>query len=97
MRRVVELAVLLEDRLKLAFRDADPGIPYLYDDASLAAAAAKQHLALPGIFEGVRKQVADYLLQQVPVAPDRGAAPNHAQIDPLGLRMIGEFALQPVQ
>jgi hypothetical protein len=40
-RCVVKLAVFLEDRLKLSFRDADPGIPHLYDDASFAGLCLK--------------------------------------------------------
>ena len=46
-RRVVELVVLLEDRLKLLVGNADAGIPDLDAQRARAPAAAEQHLAVP--------------------------------------------------
>src|SRR6516162_4110096 len=85
-RRIVELMELLENRLKLLFGNADPGIPDL--DAQLVAAppAAKQDLALIGVFHCVREQVADHLLEQAWIAahaePARGlrASRGHAPL-----------------
>ena len=64
---------------------------------SLAPSAAEQHLAVLGVFQCVRKQVADHLLEQTRIAVDRKAARDHAQGKPLCLRMIGEFVPQPLK
>ena len=77
-RRIVELMELLENRLKLFFGNADPGIPDL--DAQLVAAppAAEQDLALIGVFHCVREQVADHLLEQAWIAAHAEAARDDA-------------------
>src|SRR3954452_13538070 len=96
-RGIVKLMILLEDRLKLPFGNTDPRIPDLDAEILSTTAAAKQHLAVRGIFQRVRKQVADHLLQQARVAVYHDTALNHAQFKSVGLRVIGEFILQPVQ
>ena len=73
-RGVVELVVFLEDGLQLGFGNADPGVSDLDAQHSLAAAAAEQHLAALGVFQGVGQQVADHLLQQARIAGDRKTA-----------------------
>ena len=90
-RGIVELMVFLEDRLKFLVGNADPGVPDLDAQHSPAPAATEQHLAAPGVFQCVRKQVADHLLQQARIAVDRKAARDHAQGKPLCLRVIGEL------
>ena len=67
-RWIFELMELLENRLKLLFRNADSGIPNL--DAQLVAAppTAEQDLALIGIFDRVREQIADHLFEQARIA-----------------------------
>ena len=84
-RGIVELMVLLEDRLKFLVGDADSGVPDLDAQHSLAPTATEQHLAAPGVFQGVRKQVADHLLEQTRIAVYRKAARDHAQGKPLVL------------
>ena len=73
-RGIVELMVLLEDRLKFLVGNADPGVPDLDAQHSLAPAATQQHLAALGVFQGIRQQVADHLLEQTRIAVDRKAA-----------------------
>ena len=51
--RIVELMELLEDRLKLIFRNAEPGVPHLDAQRAAATPAAEQNLALIGVFHSV--------------------------------------------
>ena len=90
-RGIVELMVFLEDRLKLIFGNADSSVADLDAQHSSVPAATEQHLATPGVFHGVGKQVADHLLQQARIATDRKAARDHAQRQPFCLRVIGEL------
>ena len=69
---VVELMVFLEDRLQLRRGDADSGVPDLDAQLSAAATAADQHFAALGVFQRVRKQVADHLLEQTRIAAKAG-------------------------
>ncbi len=96
-RRIVELMVFLEDRLKFVVGDADAGVPDLDAQHVAVPAAAQQHLALLGVFQRVGQQVADHLLEQARIAADRQAAGHHAQGKPLRLRVIGELVAQPVE
>ena len=52
-RGVVDLIVLVEDGSKLVVRNTDSGVPYFDAQLSLVPAAAQQHLAAPGVFQGV--------------------------------------------
>ena len=92
-RGVVELVILLEDRLQLPGRDAIAGIADLDGEAASAPPAAEQDLAALGVFQGVRKQVADHLLQQSRIAAYRKAAGDHAQSKTFCLRVVGELVL----
>jgi hypothetical protein len=56
-RGVVELMVLLEDRLKLPVGDANAGIPDLDAQDAAAPSATKQHLAGAGVFQRVGQQL----------------------------------------
>ncbi len=47
---VVELVVLVEDRLKLVIGNADSGVPDFDAQLSSVPAAAQQNLAVPGVF-----------------------------------------------
>ena len=75
-RGVVELMVLLEDRLKLPVGDANAGIPDLDAQDAAAPSATKQHLAGTGVFQCVGQQVADHLLQQPRIAQYRPRREN---------------------
>ena len=89
--------VLLEDRLKFLFGDADSGVQDLDAQRSCAPAAADQNFAALGVLQRVRKQVADHLLEQARSGVYRKAARDHAQVKSLRLRMIGELVPQPLQ
>src|ERR1700734_604924 len=67
---VVHLMVFVEDRLQLGLGDADPGVPDLDAQFALAPAAPDEHPAALGIFQRVRDQIADHLLEQTPIAPN---------------------------
>ena len=66
-------------------------------EAASAPPAAEQDLAAPGVFQGIRKQVADHLLQQSRIAAYRKAAGNHAQSKTFCLRVVGEFVLHALE
>src|SRR5271168_2162505 len=93
-RRILELMKLLEDRLKLLFGDADPGVPDLDAQHVAAAPAAKQDLALTGVFHRVRQQIADHLLEQTRVAAHAKAARNKAPAEAMRGRVKGELGAQ---
>src|SRR6201981_415127 len=96
-RRIVELMELLEDRLKLLFGNADPGIPDL--DAQLVAAppTTEQDLALIGVFHRVREQVADHLLEQAWIAAHAEAARNDAPAEPMRRRVKAKLRPQMLE
>ena len=77
--------------------NADAGVPDLDADRAVAPAAAEQHLAALGVFQRVRQQVADHLLEQARIAVDVQAARNDPQRQPLRLGVIGELVAQPVE
>ena len=94
---VVQLMVFFEDRLQLRLGDADPGVPDLDAQFSLAATAPDEHLAALGVFQGVRKQVADHLLEQTRIASNGQCAGHHAQREARRLRVIGQFVPEAVE
>ena len=96
-RRVVDLMVLLEDRLKFRLGNADAGVPYLDAQHAFAPTAAEQNLAPPGVFHCVGEQVANHLLEQTWIAADHEAARDHPQDKSLGLSVIGELIPQPFE
>ena len=55
------------------------------------ATATEQHLAAPGIFQCVREQVADHLLEQTRIAVDREAASGRRADEALAPGVIGEL------
>src|SRR5271165_2883560 len=67
---VIHLMVFFEDRVQLRLGDADPGIPDFDVQFALASAAPNEHPAALGIFQRVRDQIADHLLEQTPIAPN---------------------------
>src|ERR1700730_7037011 len=73
-RGIVDLMVLLEDRLKFRVGDADSGVPDLDAQHSFAPTATEQHLTALGVFQCLRKQVAVHLLEQTRIARHRKAA-----------------------
>ena len=93
-RRIVDLMKLLEDRLKLLFGDADPGVPDLDAQHVAAPPAAEQDLALTGVFHRVREQIADHLLEQTRVAAHAEAARNNAPAEAMRGRVKGELGAQ---
>ena len=94
---IVDLMVFLEDRLEFGRRDAQPRVPDLDPQFSRTAAAADQHAAALSVFEGVREQIADHLLEQTRIAPDGKSARHHVQRQTRRLRMIGQFAPEAVE
>ena len=94
---VVHLMVFFEDRLQFRLRDADPGVPDLDAQFALASAAPDEHPAALGIFQRVRDQIADHLLEQTPIAPNGEAARDHAQREAGRLRVISQFFPQTVE
>src|SRR5580704_2826618 len=94
-RGVLHLMVFFEDRLQLRLRDADPGIPNLDAQFALASPAPEEHTAALGIFQRVRDQIADHLLEQTPIAPNRQCAGDNAERQPGRLRVISQFFLGP--
>ena len=53
-RSIVELVILLENRLKLGFGDADAGVPDFDAQRSVVPPTAQQNLAALRVFHGVR-------------------------------------------
>src|SRR5580704_5442655 len=94
---IAELMVLLENRLKLLVGDADSRVPDLDAQHSLPSTATEEHLAAPGVFQGVRQQVTEHLLEQPRIAVDRKAAGDHTQGKLLRLRVISELIPQTVE
>ena len=73
---------LLENGLQLVGRNADAGIPDLQAQLAAARVATNQDAAALGIFDRVREQVADHLLEQVAIAAHPHVARNHAPAEP---------------
>src|ERR1700739_4586028 len=88
---------LLENRLKLLFGDADPGVPDF--DAQLVSAppAAEQDLALIGVFHCVGEQVADHLLEKAGIAAHAEAARNDAPAEAMRRRVKAELRPQMLE
>ena len=68
-------------------RSSSSGMPIPVSQTSMLSMPARrrqpeQHLAVLGVFQGVRKQVADHLLEQARIAVDRQAARDHTQDQP---------------
>src|SRR6185295_18447326 len=80
-RGIVELMELPEDRLKLQLGNTWAGVPDLDAELVAAAPAAKQDLALAGVFHRVRQQVADDLSEQAGIAAHRQTARDHAPVE----------------
>src|SRR5258705_9139263 len=94
MAFIVNLMKLLENRVKLPFWDAKPGIPDLNAQLFPMPPATEQDPAFLGVFHGIRQQVADHLLEEAMIAADRQMARNHAPAEPVGLGVVGELRLQ---
>ena len=95
--RIVDLMVLFENRLQLALRNSDAGIPDLDKDGSAAPAATHDHSAVLGVFQGVRQQVSDHLFQQARVAVGPQAGPDLAQGKSGRLRLVRKFGRQSLE
>jgi hypothetical protein len=89
--------VFLEDRLKLGILNADAGVADLDAEAARSAPATEEDLAGAGVFERVGDHVAQHLFQHSGVAVHHEPAGDHAELEPLRLRVIGEFVPQPVE
>lgn len=96
-RTIVELIVLVENRLKFVAGNTDPGVPDFDAQDTRASSATEQDPAALGVLQSIRKQIADHLLQQMRIAADRQAATDDAQDKPLRLCMISELITQPVE
>src|ERR1035437_5365430 len=76
--RVVDLMVLFEDCVNFLAGDADSGVPDLNAHHSLVSTAAEQYFAGLRIFQRIREQVADHLLEQARIAVYPKAARHRA-------------------
>src|SRR5271165_4334425 len=88
---VLHLMVFFEDRFQLRLGDADPNVPDLDAQFALASPAPEEHPAALSILQRVRDQIADHLLEQTPVAPNRQCAGDNAERQPGRLRVIRQF------
>src|SRR5688572_14828406 len=93
----VELMVLFENRLQVLIGNTDAGVPDLDAKRAPATAAAEQHLAVFGVFQCVREQIADHLLQKARVAADRYAATDHPECKASRPSVIAELVLKPFE
>src|SRR5664280_808519 len=89
--------VFLEDHLQLGRRDADSGVPDLDAQLSATATTTDQNLAALRVFEGVRKQVADHLLEQARIAANELRARQYAQGEARRLRVIGQLVPEAIE
>src|ERR1700733_401470 len=96
-RSVIELMILLEDNPKRLFGDANSGVPDFDAQHASVPAAAYQLLSTFGVFQRVRNQIADHLLQQPGIAANRQAALDDSEGKPLRLRVIDELVPQLIQ
>src|SRR5467141_3353977 len=87
----------LEYRLQLSRGNAYPGVPHLDAQLVAAPAAAEQDLAPFGIFYGVRKQVAERLLEQARIAAHVQAARDHAPTELLRRGVVGELGSEAIE
>src|SRR3974377_297331 len=74
----VEPMKLLKNGLLLRSRNPKPGIMNLDAKASFAAAAADQHAARDGVFDGVRYEILKKPQQQAPIGAHREGARHEA-------------------
>src|SRR4029077_412476 len=88
-RQIVELMELLENRSELPFRNAGTGVPNLDAQRVAAPAAAQQHLAVSGVFHGVRQQIPQHLLEQALIAAHEETAGDDTPVEAVRRRMIG--------
>src|SRR5437899_5811076 len=87
----------LEYRLQLSRGNAYPCVPHLDAQLVAAPAAAEQDLAPPGIFYGVRKQVAERLLEQARIATHVQAARDHEPTELLRHSVVGELRSEAIE
>src|SRR6202035_2478453 len=95
--RVVKLMEFLEDRLQLSRGNAYPGVPHLDAQLVAAPAAAEQDLAPLGIFDRVRKQVAERLLEQARIAAHVQATRDRAPTELLRRRVVAELGSEAIE
>src|SRR5271163_4455029 len=89
--------IFFENRLKFPVWDTDSGVPDLDHQHSVSATAPEQHCAALGVFQCIRKQISDHLLEQTRIAADRQAARDYAQDQSPCLRVIGELIHQSLE
>ena len=94
---IVDLVEFFEDRLEMLDRDAHAGVPDFEPEPVAAPAAAEKDLAARRVFHGIPQEIADHLLQQPRIAPHTEAALDHAPVELLCCRVIGEFGLEPLE
>jgi len=75
-------------------RKANSGVPDFNAQCLPVSPAAQQDFAGPGVFQGVRDEVADHLFEQTRIAANRNVARDHPQGKIMRLRLIGELILQ---
>ncbi len=63
-RGIIELMVFVEDYAEILFCDPDTGIPNFDAQHPVAPAAAQKYFTALRVFQRVRQQVAEHLLEQ---------------------------------
>src|ERR1700691_3173697 len=96
-RRVVELMILAKNCAKFLGRNANAGIPHFYAERCFAAPASQKQSATFGIFQRIRKQIADHLPEQARIAAYLQPARYNAQCDVLRLRKENELVREIVE
>ncbi len=96
-RGVVELVIFVEDQLEIMIGDADAGVPDLDPEYLPMPATSEQHLPTLGVFQGVRQQITDHLLEQARIAIDRETARYDVEDKVPGCGVITELIAQPLQ
>ena len=95
-RWVIELMVFFKDVLKLPLRNSNTGIPHLDTHTAVATTASDQNPPALGIFEGVRYEISDHLLEQARIAANREHARHHLQANSLRLGLVSQICRNAV-
>jgi hypothetical protein len=86
-----------KDRLEFQFWNTGTGVPDLNAQLVAAASAAKEKLALRSVFDCVRQQVANDLLEKTGIAAYGKATLDHAPVEALRHCVIRELGSQFVE
>ena len=94
---IVDLIIFLENRFEFRLSNAQSRVPDFNPHPSRKATAAYQNPAVMSVFQGVREEIADHLLQEARIAPNVQPAARHAESEAGRLGMIRQLVPQSVQ